>query len=55
MDQIEDMMDGAFQSTLSLRRATVTQIISAARLVNFNPRSPCGERRCSCSNGTLDL
>ena len=33
-----------FQSTLSLRRATVRRIKHFPFSVNFNPRSPCGER-----------
>ena len=35
-----------FQSTLSLRRATVRRRTPIFELSNFNPRSPCGERRC---------
>ena len=34
-----------FLSTLSLRRATGDSSRPAARLGNFYPRSPCGERR----------
>ena len=34
-----------FQSTLSLRRATMVYIISIQYMIDFNPRSPCGERR----------
>ena len=34
-----------FQSTLSLRRATHIPAKWASRPQNFNPRSPCGERR----------
>ena len=33
-----------FLSTLSLRRATSRQVFCFARLKNFYPRSPCGER-----------
>ena len=33
-----------FQSTLSLRRATWRKIIHMTFIINFNPRSPCGER-----------
>ena len=33
-----------FQSTLSLRRATLGQNISQRGYHHFNPRSPCGER-----------
>ena len=33
-----------FQSTLSLRRATICVIIMLRFRKNFNPRSPCGER-----------
>ena len=35
---------GLFQSTLSVWRATVTQLICLYNQINFNPRSPCGER-----------
>ena len=35
----------AFQSTLSLRRATATEVSRDNTPANFNPRSPCGERR----------
>ena len=34
----------AFQSTLSLRRATFSFIFPLSRRGDFNPRSPCGER-----------
>ena len=34
-----------FLSTLSLRRATRPQPPKARELINFYPRSPCGERR----------
>ena len=34
-----------FQSTLSLRRATMSKKIEGNILKYFNPRSPCGERR----------
>ena len=34
-----------FLSTLSLRRATVSQIVAIDKWGNFYPRSPCGERR----------
>ena len=33
-----------FLSTLSLRRATCRAIIAGLRVINFYPRSPCGER-----------
>ena len=35
-----------FLSTLSLRRATLTSVVSSAGTIDFYPRSPCGERRC---------
>ena len=38
-----------FLSTLSLRRATAPWLARLASYVNFYPRSPCGERRCSCT------
>ena len=34
-----------FLSTLSLRRATLTSVVSSAGTMDFYPRSPCGERR----------
>ena len=34
-----------FQSTLSLRRATLVDVGKVSEIENFNPRSPCGERR----------
>ena len=34
-----------FLSTLSLRRATRLGVQATAKVVNFYPRSPCGERR----------
>ncbi len=34
-----------FLSTLSLRRATFTSVVSSAGTIDFYPRSPCGERR----------
>ena len=33
-----------FLSTLSLRRATLTRVVSSAGTMDFYPRSPCGER-----------
>ena len=33
-----------FQSTLPVRGATPKMLILCGRLLNFNPRSPCGER-----------
>ena len=35
----------AFLSTLSLRRATKLTVRQSGRLLDFYPRSPCGERR----------
>ncbi len=35
---------GLFQSTLPMRGATVSSQIGIDNLINFNPRSPCGER-----------
>ena len=34
-----------FLSTLSLRRATLFQVLFWQSIQNFYPRSPCGERR----------
>ena len=34
-----------FLSTLSLRRATLKNLFSQAVVIDFYPRSPCGERR----------
>ena len=36
---------GEFLSTLSLRRATSSKIISSSIIAYFYPRSPCGERQ----------
>ena len=36
-----------FLSTLSLRRATVTDLFTGDSVLHFYPRSPCGERRWS--------
>ena len=33
-----------FLSTLSLRRATLTSVVSSTGTMDFYPRSPCGER-----------
>ena len=40
----DDFKRLSFQSTLPMRGATVSQLI-VNPLINFNPRSPCGERR----------
>ena len=40
---------GKFLSTLSLRRATWALWPQRARLRNFYPRSPCGERPADCA------
>ena len=42
-----------FQSTLSLRRATVTRPSIWMVSLNFNPRSPCGERPSSARTGWM--
>ena len=34
-----------FLSTLSLRRATLGNVGAGSRMLNFYPRSPCGERQ----------
>ena len=39
------MVISPFQSTLPVWGATLTTIITAPPLNNFNPRSPCGERQ----------
>ena len=36
-----------FLSTLSLRRATLTNVVSSTGTIDFYPRSPCGERHRS--------
>ena len=43
--QRDQHADKEFLSTLSLRRATVPTKISLYKLLNFYPRSPCGERQ----------
>ena len=47
-------LDFGFQSTLSLRRATPSPGSSPGPPPNFNPRSPCGERRRDPSRGCRD-
>ena len=48
--------DMVFQSTLSLRRATIVGLAICIRDGNFNPRSPCGERHMhSFPRGTNGL
>ena len=39
-----DVYYQAFLSTLSLRRATISLIREPRELIDFYPRSPCGER-----------
>ena len=39
-----------FLSTLSLRRATMLLLFRALTLIDFYPRSPCGERLVIFSN-----
>ena len=41
-----------FLSTLSLRRATFTSVVSSAGTTDFYPRSPCGERHAKRWNST---
>ena len=40
-----------FLSTLSLRRATLSQTMPASSIINFYPRSPCGERPAAQGRG----
>ena len=40
-----------FLSTLSLRRATPGRVAVALHILNFYPRSPCGERPHRCTLG----
>ena len=42
--------EGIFLSTLSLRRATSLGAVTSPFVINFYPRSPCGERQ-----GSLNL
>jgi hypothetical protein len=42
----------SFQSTLPVRGATQCHICKTARALNFNPRSPCGERQRICTKQT---
>ena len=46
---VKDCKTGKFLSTLSLRRATWALWPQRARLRNFYPRSPCGERPADCA------
>ena len=42
-----------FLSTLSLRRATQSDVIMQGGMMDFYPRSPCGERlRCAVRDAT---
>ena len=45
------MLKNLFQSTLPLRGATAFQILHSSPLDNFNPHSPCGERRRPPASG----
>ena len=44
----------AFLSTLSLRRATLTSVVSSTGTTDFYPRSPCGERRLNLPSKPID-
>ena len=44
MSDLLSVRSKAFQSTLSLRRATVCVVFFEILHGDFNPRSPCGER-----------
>ena len=44
-----------FLSTLSLRRATVTEVRMTEKPEGFYPRSPCGERRTINGNALHEL
>ena len=43
------MMSTRFLSTLSLRRATLLFLVLILFMLNFYPRSPCGERQYTAS------
>ena len=43
--QLLNLGEYQFLSTLSLRRATLTSVVSSTGTMDFYPRSPCGERR----------
>ena len=43
-----------FQSTLSLRRATDDSTVGLGSGGDFNPRSPCGERRSEAASGIVE-
>ena len=47
--------DWIFQSTLSLRRATGGDCYTQSERRDFNPRSPCGERRRLFPKGSAEL
>ena len=48
------MATDTFLSTLSLRRATLTNVVSSVGTIGvFYPRSPCGERHVVSSVGTI--
>ena len=42
-----------FLSTLSLRRATLTSVVSSTGTIDFYPRSPCGERQANAVDQIL--
>ena len=44
--QGKEVLAEVFLSTLSLRRATQVDKAGKYQIVNFYPRSPCGERLC---------
>ena len=45
-----DLVSCEFLSTLSLRRATLVDLVSIVTNKDFYPRSPCGERPLSQSS-----
>ena len=52
---INNVIDGIFLSTLSLRRATEVARSNQTIISHFYPRSPCGERRETADRHTVSL
>ena len=51
----EEIEESLFLSTLSLRRATVSNLVKKTSFGNFYPRSPCGERPYAILVNVVDL
>ena len=47
------LSSGLFQSTHPMRGATYNKFVNTEILIHFNPRTPCGVRRCGSENNDL--